>query len=132
MYHLWYAYLVGFGGVEHSGYCDDCGASPATHSLTALGTFCDPCADRHLSEITGFPLLPAPPDPITITGPDGRQHRLRFRLRRVPTGISVDLEETLDGDGEEDLLSAGAGAPRAHWSGTSRATASGRRFPCEQ
>jgi len=42
----------------------------------------------------GLPLLPDPPDPIVIRGPDGRRHTMRFRLWRAPTGISVELRET--------------------------------------
>jgi len=34
-----------------------------------------------------------PPEPLVITGPDGRRHTLRYRIWRAPTGISVDLVE---------------------------------------
>jgi len=54
---------------------------------------CDRCADRHISSAMGLPLLPDPPEPLVIRGPDGRRHTLRFRLWRAPTGISVELRE---------------------------------------
>jgi hypothetical protein len=66
-------------------------------TLTGVGTFCDRCADRHFS--TGWPALPEPPELVTLTGPDGRHHLLRFRLSRTPSGIAVDLVE---GDGVGD------------------------------
>ena len=39
-------------------------------------------------------MLPDPPDPVVIRGPDGHRHTLRFRLWRAPTGVSVELHET--------------------------------------
>jgi hypothetical protein len=69
-------------------------------TLTDVGTFCDRCADRHVSALTGFPMLPDPPEPLMFAGADGRRHRLRFRLWRAPTGVSVELEEVgVRGDG---------------------------------
>src|SRR5438067_572345 len=31
--------------------------------------------------------------PVTLGAPDGRSHRLRYRVWRAPTGIEVELEE---------------------------------------
>lgn len=80
--------------------CDDCGTAPASMSLTGVGTFCDRCGDHHVAGLTGFAVLPDPPAPLTITGPDGRRHRLVFRLRRGLTGICVELNETSVRGGE--------------------------------
>ncbi len=63
-------------------------------TLANVGTFCDRCADRHVAELTGYPMLPEPPEPIVLVGADGRRHQMAFRLWRAPTGISVDLVET--------------------------------------
>lgn len=57
-------------------------------------SLCDRCADRRISSITGYPALPDPPPPISLTGADGRQHELAFRVWRAPTGIEVELEDT--------------------------------------
>lgn len=73
--------------------CQDCG-DPDTNAYLGGVEVCDGCFDRRISAETGFPRLPAPPPPIVVTGPDGRDHRLRFRIRRGPTGIEVQLEET--------------------------------------
>lgn len=83
-------------------------------SLTNVGTFCDRCADRHVAALTGFAVLPDPPAPLTMTGPDGRRHRMVFRLRRAPTGISVELTENRraprrrGGGGGVSVLGAGS------------------------
>lgn len=77
-----------------AGGCDECGSLPASLALTGVGTLCDRCADRHVAELTGFPLLPDPPAPVVLSGVDGRAHRLVFRLLRGPVGISVELAET--------------------------------------
>jgi hypothetical protein len=61
--------------------------------LNEQGPLCDACVDERISAATGWPRLPAPPPPRTVTGPDGRDHRLRFRLWRTPGGISVDAIE---------------------------------------
>jgi hypothetical protein len=74
--------------------CSDCGAAPASFTITGVGVLCDRCADRYLSARMGLPLLPDPPDPVVIRGPDGHRHTLRFRLWRAPTGVSVELHET--------------------------------------
>lgn len=86
-------------GMSSAG-CDDCGAYDASHTLTGVGTFCGRCADLRIAELTGWPTLPEPPPPLAITGPDRRQHILRYRLWRAPTGISVDLIEDKPGDQE--------------------------------
>lgn len=45
--------------------------------------------------------MPAPPPPKTVTGPHGREHRLHFRLRRTPGGISAEAIEQVPA-GEHD------------------------------
>lgn len=77
-----------------AGRCEDYGASPALMTLADVGSFCDRCADRHVAELTGFPMLPEPPEPIVLVGPDDRTHRMVFRLWRAPTGTAVELVET--------------------------------------
>lgn len=61
---------------------------------------CDRCFDDRVATHMGLPRLPDPPSPLVLTGPDGRRHRLRFRIWRAPTGIEVELEETDVADGE--------------------------------
>jgi hypothetical protein len=55
---------------------------------------CDACYNDRASALTGSPPLPRPPPPIVITGPDGRSHRLTYRVLRAPAGVEVKLEET--------------------------------------
>ena len=45
--------------------------------------------------------MPSVPGPVWLTGGDGRRHRMRYRIWRAPTGISVELreEETSGGEG---------------------------------
>lgn len=57
----------------------------------------------------GLPLLPDPPEPIVITGPDRRRHTLRWRLWRTPTGICVEVREQRR-DGNEGYEFAVLGA----------------------
>jgi hypothetical protein len=64
--------------------CVGCGSAPAMTFLNEQGPLCDVCVDERISAATGWPRLPAPPPPRTVTGPDGRDHRLRFRLWRTP------------------------------------------------
>ena len=54
---------------------------------------CDRCCDKRIAEYTGLPRLPDPPPPVLLCGPDGREHRFRFKIWRAPTGIEVQLEE---------------------------------------
>ena len=70
--------------------CADCGAQPARILLegTAL---CDRCFDARIAAAGGWPRLPESPAPETIVGPDGRKHRIVYRLWRSPGGIAVDL-----------------------------------------
>jgi hypothetical protein len=89
---------VGLPGGDRRSYavgvaCQDCG-DPDTNASLGGVEVCDSCFDRRISAETGFPRLPAPPPPIVLTGPDGRDHRLRFRIWRAPTGIEVQLGET--------------------------------------
>jgi len=66
------------------------------------GPLCDSCFDERISAATGWPRLPAPPPPKTVTGPDGRTRRLRFRLWRTPGGISAEAIEQGPGGDSED------------------------------
>jgi hypothetical protein len=88
---------------------------------------CDRCFDRRIAAQTGYAELPEPPPPFTLEGPDGRRHRMRFRLWRAPTGIEVEVEETKvpigegyrvavlgDHDADVDTLIARARAAVAH------------------
>ena len=54
---------------------------------------CDRCHDNRISEATGWPRLPEPPAPETITGPDGRRHLMVYRVWRSPAGIVVEVSE---------------------------------------
>jgi hypothetical protein len=76
--------------------CRDCGNRPADTWLSEVGPLCDRCADDRLVAATGLPPLPDPPDPVVLTGPDGRTHRMRYRILRAPTGISLRLREDTD------------------------------------
>lgn len=61
---------------------------------------CDRCFNRRAAERTGIPHLPDPPTPEEITGPDGRRHRISYRLILGPAGIEARAEEGDDsGDG---------------------------------
>jgi len=66
------------------------------------GPLCDCCFDERISATTGWPRLPAPLPPKIVTGPDGRTHRLRFRLWRTPGGISAEAIEQVPGGDSED------------------------------
>jgi hypothetical protein len=70
--------------------------------LGEQGPWCGGCFDEQISAATGWPRLPAPPQPRVVTGPDGRGHRLRFRLWRTPGGISAEaIEEAPDSDADD-------------------------------
>jgi hypothetical protein len=71
--------------------CEDCGPDANTWLSDVL--VCDRCYDKRIAEYTGLPRLPDPPLPVLLHGPDGRDHRLRFKIWRAPTGIEVQLEE---------------------------------------
>ena len=73
--------------------CEDCGEADTNAFLSGVEV-CDRCFDRRMSAHTGLPRLPDPPPPIVLAGPDGRRHRLRYRLWRAGVGIEVQLEET--------------------------------------
>jgi len=73
--------------------CEDCGEPDTNASLSGVEV-CDRCFDRRISAHTGLPRLPDPPPPIVLAGPDGRRHRLRYRVWRAGVGIEVQLEET--------------------------------------
>jgi len=70
--------------------------------LSGQGPLCDSCFDEQISALTGWPRLPAPPEPTTVVGADGRGHRLRYRLWRTPGGISADAIEEVPGFDVED------------------------------
>ena len=78
--------------------CRACGALDARTSIDGVA-LCDRCADRAIAEATGWPELPHPPPALTVEGPDGRRHELRFRLWRAQAGIEVELAEADDGHG---------------------------------
>lgn len=82
--------------------CRDCGGPFARTNIGGVGPLCDPCADRRLAEATGWPLLPEPPPPEMVVGPDSRVHRMRYRFWRCPTGVVAEAEEML-GEDEIDL-----------------------------
>jgi len=79
--------------------CEDCGEPDTNASLSGVEV-CDGCFDRRISAHTGLPRLPDPPPPIVLAGPDGRRHRLRYRVWRAGVGIEVQLDETGVGVGE--------------------------------
>ena len=79
--------------VVTGGASEECGASDARTSFDGA-SLCDQCADRRVARITGYPELPEPPPPATLPGPDGREHHFGIRVRRAPTGIEVELQET--------------------------------------
>ncbi|MHB1445817.1 MAG: DUF7686 domain-containing protein [Acidimicrobiales bacterium] len=72
--------------------CHDCGSSDVRTYLDNVA-LCDRCADRRVAGSTGYPELPEPPAPITLTDLEGQGHTLRFRLWRAPTGVEAELEE---------------------------------------
>ncbi len=77
--------------------CTECG----TGARMAVGgaALCDRCFNHRLAELTGLPELPGPPPVEELTGADGRQHRLRYRLWRGPDGIVAEAEEDEVDDG---------------------------------
>lgn len=79
--------------------CEGCGNPEAQVWLSGT-RLCDRCFDDRVATHMGLPRLPDPPSPLVLTGPDGRRHRLRFRIWRAPTGIEVELEETEVAEGE--------------------------------
>jgi hypothetical protein len=80
------------GGWPDFGTCVRCGA-PGARVHIGDEELCDRCADRKVAGITGLPLLPDPPPDEIFTGPDGRKHRLHYRLWRAPTGMVAETEE---------------------------------------
>jgi hypothetical protein len=72
--------------------CEDCG-DPDTSTRLGDVVVCDRCCDKRIAEYTGLPRLPEPPPPVLLRGLDGRDHRLRFKIWRAPTGIEVQLDE---------------------------------------
>jgi hypothetical protein len=89
--------------VDTDAVCAECGAGSARTFLAGV-PLCDRCFDGRVAARTGWPELPAPPKPETFTGPDGRAHRMRFRLWRAPTGVVAEAEE--DGAPPEEGYSA--------------------------
>jgi len=75
--------------------CADCGVNPVRKLLGTV-PLCDRCFDIRIAASTGWPQLPEPPAPEAIVGPDGRVHRIVYRLWRSPGGVAVEAEE----DGE--------------------------------
>lgn len=72
--------------------CADCGAPPARVFLDGR-PLCDRCYDARIAATHGYPRLPEPPVPETIGGPDGRRHRIVYRLWRSPGGIAAEAGE---------------------------------------
>ena len=72
--------------------CEVCGDPDASTSLGGVAV-CDRCCEERIAEYTGLPRLPDPPAPVRLRGPDGRNHRFRFKIWRAPTGIEVQLDE---------------------------------------
>ena len=72
--------------------CADCGAQPGRIFLEGT-PLCDRCFDARIAASHGWPRLPEPPAPETIAGPDGRRHRIVYRLWRSPGGIAVEAGE---------------------------------------
>lgn len=91
-----------------SAACQECG-SPAARTHLDDVLLCDWCADKRISELTGFPRLPDPPPPITLLDAEGRKRTLSFRVWRAPTGIEVMVEEAGVplGDGYERAVLGG-------------------------
>ncbi|MCI0581647.1 MAG: hypothetical protein L0227_01930 [Chloroflexi bacterium] len=72
--------------------CADCDAQPCRIFLEGT-PLCDRCFDARIARSHGWPRLPEPPAPETIVGPDGRRHRVVYRLWRSPGGIAVEAGE---------------------------------------
>lgn len=70
---------------------------PGRVVLDGAGPFCDSCGDARLSDITGYPRLPAPPPSEVIVGPDKRRHKIAYRIWRSPGGIVAEAVENRDG-----------------------------------
>jgi len=76
--------------VEH---CDDCPSTEVTSVFPRFGKFCADCAGTRALRPGGLPARPTPPGPVSITGPDGRTHRLDYRVQRYASGTGVELVE---------------------------------------
>lgn len=63
------------------------------HTFLAATPLCDRCFDTRIAASHGWPRLPEPPVPETIRGPDGRGHRIVYRLWRSPGGIAAEAGE---------------------------------------
>ena len=72
--------------------CADGGAQQVRSLLDAV-PLCDRCYDARIAASQDWPRLPEPPAPETITGPDGRRHRIVYRVWRSPGGIAVEAAE---------------------------------------
>ena len=74
------------------GLCSACGA-PGSGIRLNNRPYCDPCADQHLANATGWPTLPAPPPPEVVIGTDQTRHFVRYRMLRMPGGVVALAEE---------------------------------------
>jgi hypothetical protein len=74
------------------GPCSACGA-PGSGIRLNNRAYCDPCADQHLANATGWPTLPTPPPAEVIIGPDKGRHFVRYRVLRMPGGVVALAEE---------------------------------------
>jgi hypothetical protein len=73
--------------------CDDCRSTDATSVFPGFGKFCADCAADRALRPGGLPDPPAAPGPVTIMGPDGREHYFVFVVQRYATGTGVELVE---------------------------------------
>ena len=73
--------------------CDDCPSTDASSVFPGFGKFCADCAATRALQPGGLPDPPAPPGPVTITGPDGRVHHFVFVVQRYASGTGVELVE---------------------------------------
>ncbi len=72
--------------------CEDCG-NPDVNTRLSNVLVCDRCDDVRIAEYTGFPNLPDPRSPVVLDGPDGRRHRLRFKMEvSVGEGFGTDAD----------------------------------------
>lgn len=83
--------------------CRSCGSRGADSWLSCEGPFCGRSLADRIAALSEMPKLPEPPEPLLITGPDGRRHKMRYRIWRAPTGICLQLREVgiKPGDGFE-------------------------------
>ena len=77
--------------------CSRCGSADARTWISG-DLLCDRCADRRIAAHTGFPELPDPPAPFVLRDAAGTKRTFVVRLRRAPTGVVAELEQSADPD----------------------------------